>query len=295
MTWPNILGFTVLAAVITTAGSLLAMFIKEFVAARWLDRYRARQTLLGVYRNYQLPIFLAAEELSSRLYGLSREDNDREQREVGLDLLRTKPGRERHAGITDHYLLYRFTSNVYRLCTFLGWIELYRRDIGTLDVDSIDRNHRLEACLNDIRCALADGWINQHDNWRDWGDCMIFREELRAIGHRMATPDQRLCVMDFGTFSEILERDPDGNGDGKWFVQAAHFFENLKRVEDFRIVRMKMLVAHLTALMELLQPGRVDPQYLVTAQVYRDSFDEIIGGPGWRPQPLSPNALPVHS
>lgn len=137
--------------------------------------------------------------------------------------------------------------------------------------------------------------INQHDNWREWRDCLIFREELRAIGHRMASPDNRLGVMDFGTFVEIIERDPDGVGHAKWFVQAAYFFENVKRISDFRIVRMKMLVAHLTALMELLQPGRIDPNYLVTAKAYRDAFDDMIGGPGWRPQSLSPNALPVHA
>ena len=87
MAWQTLLGLSVLGAFVTTIGSLIALFLKEFVAATWLERWKARQTLLGAYRRYQMPIFLAAEELSNRLYGLSRDNNDREEREVGLAVL----------------------------------------------------------------------------------------------------------------------------------------------------------------------------------------------------------------
>jgi len=201
MTWKGLLGLTVLGACVTTAGSLLALYIKEFVAARWLEQWKARQTLLGIYRRYQLPIFLAAEELSGRLYGLSREDNDREERAIGLEQLKNPATRELHAAISEHYLRYRFVSNVYRLCTFIAWLELYRRDIGTLDTGQIDRNRQLDACLRNIQCALADGWINQHDDWREWKDCLLYREEQRAIGSAMAVPGDALRVLDFGEFT----------------------------------------------------------------------------------------------
>ena len=58
---------------------------------RWLERWKARQILLGVYR---LLFFLAAEELSGRFYGLSRDGNDREERDIGLDILRNHARRE---------------------------------------------------------------------------------------------------------------------------------------------------------------------------------------------------------
>jgi hypothetical protein len=294
MTWKDIFGLSVLGAIVTTSGSLLALYIKEFVAARWLERWKARQSLLGVYRRYQLPIFLASEELGGRLYGLSRDGNDREERDVGLDLLRNPAAREPHAAVSDHYLRYRFVSNVYRLCSFLGWVELYRRDIGTLNVDALDRNRELETCLRNIQGVLADGWINQHGDWRDWRDCLIYREELRAIGHAMASPSEALCILDFGSFTAALEGDPDGKSEAKWFVQAAHFYENLKRTNDFRLVRMKMLVTYLTDLMEHLQPGRIDRSHVATAEHYRASFDSFTGGPAWRPNPLPYDALPVH-
>lgn len=295
MGWKDILGLAVIGACITTAGSLLAMYIKEFVAARWLERWKARQTLLGTYRRYQLPIFLAAEELSGRVYGLSRDDNDRDERRVGLDMLRSPAPREPHAAVSAHYLRYRFISNAYRLCCFLGWIELYRRDIGTLDVDALDHNRDLEACLSKIRSTLADGWLNQHEDWREWRDCLIFREELRAIGHRMAAENDALGVLDFGSFAALLESDPDGEADAKWFVQAALFYENLQRSHDFRLVRMKMLVVYLADLMELLQPGRIPRSYVESASRYRALLDTLTGGPAWRQNPLPDNASPAHA
>lgn len=294
MTWKEILGLTVFGAIITTSGSLLALYIKEFVATRWLERWRAQQTLLNVYRRYQIPIFLAAEELSGRLYGLSRDDNDREERDVGLEILRNPARREQHAAVSEHYLRYRFVSNVYRLCGFLGWIELYRRDIGSLDVDALDRNRALDKCLREIQGVLADGWINQHADWREWRDCLIYREEQRAIGHVMAASETGLAIRDFGSFTAELESDLDGEGKARWFVQAAHVYDCLKREKDFRLVRMRMLVVYLTDLMELLQPGRIDRSHVATAEAYRGTFTDLTGGPAWRSTPLPGGALPVH-
>ncbi|MFL6856318.1 MAG: hypothetical protein ACJ8EB_00255 [Allosphingosinicella sp.] len=288
----EILGLTVLGAAVTTIGSLFAMYIKEFIAVRWIERRKAHQTLLEAYRRYQLPLFLAAKELSGRLYGLSREDVDRErERDVDLDLLTTPAPREQSVAVNTHYLRYRLSSNIYRLCSFLGWVELYRRDIGTLDVDSLEHSRELETCLANIRGALADGWINEHQSWADWRDCLIFREELRAIGHSMARQEQ-LAVLDFGSFTAALESDANGIGSARWFLQAALFFVNLKGKRDFRLVRMRMLVVFLTELMELLQPGRIDRSYLETASRYRLRLDEWTGGSGWRsPAPADPAHL----
>ncbi|OHT20240.1 hypothetical protein [Edaphosphingomonas haloaromaticamans] len=210
MTWQTLLGLSVLVAFVTTIGSLTALFLKEFVAATWLEGWKTRQTLIGAYRRYQMPIFRATEELSNRLYGLSRENNDRDEREIGFAVLRSPVVREPSAAANDHYIRYRFVSNVYRLCAFLGWVELYRRDIGMLNVEELDRNRWLDACLRNNQSVLADGWINQHDDWRDWRDCLVFREELRAIGHAMAAPGDGLCILDFGSFTTAPKMIPMG-------------------------------------------------------------------------------------
>lgn len=277
----EILKLTVLGSVVTVAGSLIALYIKEVLTVRSFERWKARQTLITVYRRYQLPLFLAAEELSNRVFGLSRPDNDREPREVGIDLLKAEIQRAPHGMVSEHYFQYRFVSNVYRLCSFLGWVELYRRDIGTLDVDALDRNHRLEACLENIRSPLADGWINQHPDNDAWRDCLIFREELRAIGHRMALDSNGLGVIDFGSFFEILRKDPTGIGEARWFLQAALLYDTLARRKDFRIVRMRMLYIFLADLMEVLQPGRNQPSHIATALNWFDTLEEVTGGPKW--------------
>lgn len=94
--------------------------------------------------------------------------------------------------------------------------------------------------------------INQQKDWQDWSDCLIFREELRAIGYTMSALGDALCILDFGSFTLVLENDPDGTDAARGFVQAALFFECLKRDQDFRLTWMCMLVVYLTDLMEHL-------------------------------------------
>ncbi|HEY6817452.1 MAG TPA: hypothetical protein VI168_18100 [Croceibacterium sp.] len=269
----------------------MALYLKEVLAVRSFERWKSRQTLIGVYRRYQAPIFLAADELAGRVYGLARHDNDREIQEIQISILEKDFDRPAHCMVGDHYFQYRFVSNVYRFCSFLGWIELYRRDIGTLDVDSLDRNRLLESCLGNVRSALADGWVNQHDDIKDWRDCLFFREELRAIGYRMVCDGEQLALVDFGTFFETLRKDPKGTGDARWFVQAAHFYVGLERKKDFRMVRMRMLKVFLTDLMEVLQPGRIDRSQVETALELFASIERETGGPNWAPKGVDSGAI----
>jgi hypothetical protein len=277
LSWPQMLGLTGFAAIVSAVTSLFALFLKEFIAVRSFERWKAEQTLVQAYRRYQLPIYLAADELSSRFYSLSRKDFFPGERAVGREMLGAEAQQERNVSAGTHYLQYRFASNVYRLCGFLGWIELYRRDIGTLDPSILDRNGRLEACLREIRGVLADGWLNRHNDRLQWRDILLFREEQRAIAHRMIAPGDRPSIIDFGTFYERLLADRSGSGDARWFMLAASLFEHFQPERDFRIVRMKMLVAHLTELMELLQPGRTPKQYLETAAAYRNDIGRLTG------------------
>ncbi|WP_038545456.1 hypothetical protein [Neorhizobium galegae] len=275
----QILTFTVIGSFVTIFGNLIALYLKDVLAVRSFERWKAHQTLILVYRRYQLPIFLAAEELSGRFYGLSRPNCTIER--FGIDLLHKEISRDSHALAGNHYYQYRFVSNVYRLCSFLGWIELYRRDIGTLDVEALDRNHLLESSLRNVRSAIADGWVNQHPDIHKWRDCLIFREELRAIGCRMADGQKELCLIDFGAFFEILQKRPVGSDSARWFHQAALFFDNLDRDGDFRIIRMRMLVIFLTDLMEVLQPKRLARSHIKTALDWFDELDQITGGKAW--------------
>lgn len=280
LTIKDILTASVIGAFVSTFGTLVALYLKDVLAVRSFERWKARQTLIGIYRRYRMPIFLAAEELSGRLHSIAKSETP--AKGYSVQLLKAQTKRDPNAMAGEHYKQYRFVSHVYRLCSFLAWVEMYRRDIGTLDVDALDRNHRLESCLENVRSAIADGWVNSHPDIDAWRDCLIFREELRAIGFRMAEDHKDLTILDFGSFSEILQSDPDGDGEARWFYQAALFFDDLQANKDFRIVRMRLLVVTLTDLMEVLEPGRLPRPYIETALEWFDDIDRATGGKEWR-------------
>jgi hypothetical protein len=98
----------------------------------------------------------------------------------------------------------------------------------------------------------------------------------------MAEDHKDLTILDFGSFSEILQSDPDGDGEARWFYQAALFFDDLQANKDFRIVRMRLLVVTLTDLMEVLEPGRLPRPYIETALEWFDDIDRATGGKEWR-------------
>src|SRR5438552_6404771 len=64
MTW---LGLTVVAAIVTTIGTLLGLLLKEVFLARWFERWKASRGLEEIARKYHEPIGLAALELCNRL------------------------------------------------------------------------------------------------------------------------------------------------------------------------------------------------------------------------------------
>lgn len=272
----------VLGFVVTVLGGLAALYLKDAIDVRVAGPRVSRHALEEVRNRYRTSIFLAAQELGDRLYSLSRDDRDPAERLAGYELLRADFVREPQAATGPHHHQYRFASSIYRFCALFGWLELYRRDLAAIGVHSLDGDGPLESCLGNIRDAISGGAINQHRLAEDWRDCVIRREELQAIGHRMMAQGADLDLVDFGSFFDILRSDPDGRGDGRWFIQAAGLFDMLGRRQDFRLVRMKMLVIFLTDLMELLQPGRIDRRHIRTALDYLGTMDGLAGGPGWR-------------
>jgi len=73
MDWGHILGLTVVAALVTTTGTLLGLILKEVFLARSFERWKSRRSLLQVSRKYRDPIVLAALELCNRLDRICRE------------------------------------------------------------------------------------------------------------------------------------------------------------------------------------------------------------------------------
>lgn len=268
------LGFSVVGTLITVTGSFIALYAKEFMAVRSIERWKSREVLTAIYDRYRRPICAAGEELSGRCY--TNAMKPRKWRETaGLDLLRTPLSDETPSALANNrFYRYKLLSDAYRLCCFLGWLELYRRDLGLINVNAKPEGQKLEEHIRHIRSALADGQMNYHERPEQWRDSLIFREEQRAIAHRMIASGSSIGLIDFGTFCEMADKELKGGDSDRWFTTAIHFFSNLRTERDFRLTRMKWLVVHLTALRQLLQPKSIPDEHIKGSESLKEELEK---------------------
>lgn len=242
---PSVLTFTVIAAIVTVLGSLIALFVKDFLLVRYFERYKEIRSLKKVSKKYKDPIVLSAKELLSRMTSIIEEfkyDSRNFTREILFDrsecMVRNHPA-------DPYYLKNRLTSTLYRFCAFWGWLELYRQDLTFLDSYSYTQNLESSAFLEKIRSAVADGQLNNADNWRDLKDALIFREELRSIGEGMLeTVNNQRTIIGYGKFQELL-KDFEINSKYLWLRPVVNFFTNYQLGKDFRYTRLELIRAAL--------------------------------------------------
>ena len=250
LTGPQILGLSVIAALVTVVGNLVAIWLKEFVFVRSFEQWKERRTLLSVYRRYRDPLLLAAEELHSRVAEISEQYPAAYLQSSVLD----QHPKQLAANSADdpYYQRYRLTSTVFRLCAFLGWLELYRQELTFLDTGQETINNRLEESLEGVRDDLANGRLNREPDRTEWSDRLIFREEQRAIGEGMIVGDSPRVVRGYGAFHALFERaDTD---DELWWLRIAQgFLLDPQGKRDFRLRRLERMRDHLEATVSLLE------------------------------------------
>jgi hypothetical protein len=236
----QLMGLSVIAALVATAGSLFALVLKEYFFVRSFERWKERRMLLAVYRKYRDPIILAGEELENRLADICKSYPTNYLR---AELIDKHPAQlEANSNDDPYFQKYRLVSTAYRLCAFLGWLELYRQDVTFLDTGRQRANRRLEEVIERVRGDMADGQLNKAEDWPKWRDRLIFREEQRAIGEGMiaSTTSARL-VMGYGAFATLFEKA--SSDDSLWWLRVArNFLLDLDDVKDFRrerLARMK--------------------------------------------------------
>jgi hypothetical protein len=274
MTWDKIFGLTVLGAAVTTMGTLIGLVLKERIFARSFERWKTQLSLQQVARRYREPIALTALELCNRLTDVCDEYPPEFLDSSILTVV--APTRPTLTSAADPYFKrYRLVSTVYRLCAFLGWIELYRQETTYLEPEESSRTREVERAIFAIRSDLADGQLNKAQDWQSWDDALIFREEQRAIGELMiVTTGQTRTIMGYAEFAESYPRTGTLPRE-RWFARGAAFLLDLKRTKDFRQSRLRRLIVHLTDLAELLAPNRVRPEHRESrakySEVERDS------------------------
>jgi hypothetical protein len=256
----QLLTFTVLAAVVTTIGNLLATFLKDFLFARSFERWKERRSLLSVYRRYRDPILLAGDELQRRLSQIRKEYPPSYLHTEVLDA--NAPQLVTNSSDDPHYKKYRLLSTVYRLCAFLGWLEIYRQDVTFLDTGQNSENQRFETALAGFRQTLADGQLNTDStNGRDG---LVFREEQRAIGEAMITTvGNSRVVVGYGTFCTLFGRATSEEGLSPLRI-ASTFFLDLEPANDFRRRRLEMMNEHLATIIAVLRPANGNPSMQTT-------------------------------
>lgn len=266
----DLLSLAVFGSLVTASGTLIGLVLKEHFFARSFELWKAKRTLEGLFQKYRDPLLLAADELSIRL----KEVCDGYGAEyLSSSLLEEIPSRMEVVWASDsYYQRYKLESTVYRLCALFGWFELYRQEVVFLRSTRAKHNRRLEAAISAIREVIADGQMNASEDWEDWQDNLIFREEQRAIGAMMITSAGTVrTVLGYGEFSELFRTGSPAH-QYRWVEVAARFLLDISPTEkDFRAVRLKALYVYLIDFISALEPGRVRPAHRETrAQYYSD-------------------------
>jgi len=123
--------FAVVAAIVTTAGTLFGHYLKEVVLARSLEDWKHRRALREIYRRYRDPIVLAGIELANRLKEITEEYPTDFLDACLLEGMAPLPSLD---SIRNTYFQrYKCQSTIYRLAGFLGWLELFRQELVFLD------------------------------------------------------------------------------------------------------------------------------------------------------------------
>ena len=273
LTGTQLLSVTVLAALVTALSSLIATVLKDFLFTRSFEKWKTRQQLRQVYSKFRDPLLLATLEVTGRMIEIALESpvNFLEK-----SLLKATPERMTANSADDLYFQrYKFVSTIYRLSGWLGWVELYRQEVAFLDSGSQETNRDFELHLEAIRSCLADGHLNDAENWLDWADSLIFREEQRAIGESMIDPLKR-AVVGYGSFYDRFIAVGTGAG-STWINVATNFLTDLKSVSDpktldFRRARCLFFIKHGVSLVECLNKSRVNDR-LANARI--KAIDEL--------------------
>lgn len=249
------LGLTVVAALVSSAVTLLGIFLKEWFFARSIEQWKQKRALEQTYQRFRDPLGLATRELASRL----REILDSYPSVYLSSAVRASNPQRQLANSEDdpYYRRYKLTSTIYRFCALLGWIELYRQEITFLHLSDNLHTDKLESSLSLFRRSFADGDLNQADDFDEWRDTLIFREELRAMGEAMLeSRGSSRTVMGYAKFFSSIE--DTSTAISHWGTVASNFFLDLEVDRDFRKQRMAAALCQLVDMCELLNNGKLD-------------------------------------
>lgn len=247
----------------TLLGGALAI-AGGIVSAWWTARHGEENALREAHRTYlrqRSQLRLAASELLAVIEPITAAG--RPPAYLCEELIYRRFVRPKVADRGDkYYLKYDLVNTVYRLCAFLGWLELYRTDPTFLRGPEAESS-RLEACFRDIRRHLG-GELDCPPSPRPCRDGFILEGDQRAIGEKMLSTSRTDYVLGYAAFCEELFREPRRcnptdaacrTSQNWWIWNATRFFVDLGRPghgADLSIVRLQRLAGSLRDIIDVV-------------------------------------------
>ncbi|TPI32205.1 hypothetical protein FJ414_22040 [Mesorhizobium sp. B3-1-6] len=253
-TW---LGFAFVGALVSTIGSILGIVIKEYFFSRSFELWKQDRALEQIYQKYRDPLRLSARELGHRLVEIC---DTYPTVFLSQRVFDSRPLRqERNSDQDPYYQRYKFVSTLYRLCAFLGWLELYRQELTFYQASGNRHTAKVDESLSAIRSAFADGHINTASDWDSWRDTLVFREELRAIGESMIeSRGSNRSVIGYGCFVDLINSD-NLSSTKSWSLVVLNFLLNLEDGgKDFRKIRLQRILCHVVDFIGLIDKRGLD-------------------------------------
>ncbi len=251
------LGLAVVGATISAFGAFLGIVAKEYFFSRSFETWKQKKTLESIFQKFRDPLLLSAKEFASRIYEIHKDYPTGFLNEKVLD---SHPEKLILNSADDPYFLrHKLISTAYRVSALLAWIELYRQEVTFLHPGNNKYAKKLEEAVECIKSDFADGQLNSAEDWREWRDVLVFREELRAICESLIeTRGTTKSVIGYGRYCEQIEAGGQ-NPVLRWLPVVLNFFMGLEDTRnDFRLFRLKRLYCHALNLMAVLDKDSID-------------------------------------
>jgi hypothetical protein len=228
---------SVISAVIAVLGAAATAALGYRVQAQL--KSREQMDYMGRYRD---ALLWAAFDLQSRIYNILHgfELSHRPGRKGFLEAFLVE-GTERQAN-------YVRRSTAFVLAEYLGWVEIFRRDLQFLDLGDSKTNRHTMFLLATISETLSASSTSETECFR------IFRADQRALGELMIDPDskpgERRCL-GYAAFGSMLA---SGGASAEWIQELIDHVELAAREPDMAQDRLIRLQHQLIDLIDLLDP-----------------------------------------
>jgi hypothetical protein len=231
-----------LISVISAAIAVLGAIVTAALGYRLQAQLKSREHLDYMAR-YRDALLWAAFDLQSRLYNILR----------GYEVDRNRSGRK---GFLQGFLVeggqrqadYVRRSTAFLFAEYLGWVEIFRRDLQFLDLGDNKQNQRIMFLLAKISGTLNAASTSDIECFR------IFRADQRAIGELMIEPDskpgERRCL----GYAAYCSRLTDGGAFSEWAQELLDHIELAAHEPDKAEGRLRELQHQLIDLIDLLDP-----------------------------------------